>query len=96
MYNEQNKAASTAASLAALEKLEVDFKKKLKDHSYDVIGGYKNYCADLDTVMKEYEAIKGLGVKVICLNVILVDVYNKQSVQPGIIIEGAKFEKWIQ
>ena len=65
IYEDQNKQASTAASVAAIAKFEAEFKKKIKSHSYDVIGGYENYCLDLEDVMKKYEAADGLGVEVI-------------------------------
>ena len=63
-YEERNKQASTAASVAAIAKFETDFKKKIKSHSYDKIGGYDNYCVDLAAVMSEYGSAEGLGVEV--------------------------------
>ena len=42
----------------------MEFKKKINKHKYHVIGGYRNYCTDLDTVIKEYEATEGLGIQV--------------------------------
>ena len=64
IYDKKNKEASTSASKAALKNLVEDFKKKIKGHEYEIIGGYQNYCADLDTVMQEYEATEGLGSEV--------------------------------
>ena len=64
-YTKKNKKASTSASKAAFAKLEIEFKTKIKLHTYEAIGGYDKYCQDLDGLMKEYEATKGLGLEVI-------------------------------
>ena len=64
LYIAQNKKASTLKSMAELAKLEVKLMKKIKQHKYDVIGGYEDYCTDLSYVIRQYKATEGLGAEV--------------------------------
>ena len=64
MYHSKNKESSTSACKEALAKLEKYFKVKIEKHKYNVTGGYRKYCADLASVMEEYETTEGLGIEV--------------------------------
>ena len=52
----------------------------IKEHKYDVIGGYKNYCNDLSSVMRQYEATEGLGVEVNLTLYMISDLFPGENI----------------